>query len=74
MTATPCPPPGALVTYLNPDVLDPAAFIHGVVIGEPVLDPETTHLWVAVLRPGRDLSVVDSANIVEVQPRVRDVW
>ncbi|MEU4805649.1 hypothetical protein [Actinosynnema sp. NPDC023587] len=69
MTGKPSPTPGAVVTYLNPDVHDPTTFVHGVIIGESVIDPETCRAWVPVLRPGRALSILDTANIVEVQPR-----
>lgn len=72
MTGEPHPPPGAVVTYLNPDVLDPAAFVRGVVLGEAVIDPETDHAWVPVLRPGRTVSILDAASIVEVQPSVHE--
>ncbi|MFD1147298.1 hypothetical protein [Saccharothrix hoggarensis] len=66
MATTPCPQRGAIVTYLNPDVLAPTAFLRGVVIGDHVVDPETSHAWVPVLLPGRTVSVLDTRNIIEV--------
>lgn len=68
MATTPCPERGAIVTYLNPDALNPTAFLRGVVIGSPVVDPQTSHAWVPVLLPDRTVSVLDTRNIIEVQP------
>lgn len=62
------PQRGAIVTYLNPDVLAPEAFLTGVVTGAHVVDPETGRAWVSVLLPDRTTFVLDAANIVEVQP------
>ncbi|MFD0206264.1 MULTISPECIES: hypothetical protein [Saccharothrix] len=67
MDSTPRPDCGAIITYLNPDALDPTAFLRGVVIGAYVVDPETSHAWVPVLLPDRTLSVLDTRNIIEVQ-------
>lgn len=66
MAPTPCPARGAIVTYLNPDVLDPNPFLRGVISGAPVVDPETSRPWVPVQRPDRATDVLDVANIVEV--------
>ncbi|MEU4744357.1 hypothetical protein AB0G02_28395 [Actinosynnema sp. NPDC023658] len=68
MATTPRPDRGAVITFLNPDVLNPAAFLRGVVIGPPVVDPQTAHAWVPVLLPDRTVSVLDTRNIIEVQP------
>ncbi|GGP75339.1 hypothetical protein [Saccharothrix coeruleofusca] len=72
MAPTPRPARGAIVTYLNPDVLDPAPFLRGVISGTPVVDPETARHWVPVRRPDRSVVVLDAANIVEVL--VDDSW
>lgn len=68
MADTHCPDPGAIVTYLNPDVSDPVAFVLGVVSGAHVVDPQTKRTWVPVLRPDCSTFVLDAANIVEVLP------
>ncbi|CCH32605.1 hypothetical protein ABZ816_42390 [Actinosynnema sp. NPDC047251] len=68
MTSTPCPPTGAFVVYLNPDLLDPAPFVCGAVIGDSIVDPETRRPWVPVLGTGH-LALVDTADIVESTPR-----
>ncbi|MFT7840236.1 hypothetical protein Q5530_29185 [Saccharothrix sp. BKS2] len=64
------PQRGSIVTYLNPDVFAPEAFLTGVVTGTPLVDPETDRAWVSVLLPGRTTFVLDAANIVEVRPSV----
>ncbi len=66
MDITPRPEHGAIVTYLNPDVLDPTAFLRGIVIGAHVVDPRTSRAWVPVLLPDGTLSVLDARNIIEV--------
>jgi hypothetical protein len=68
MDITPRPEHGAIITYLNPDVHDPIAFLRGVVIGSHVVDPQTSHTWVPVLLPDRTLAVLDTRNIIEVHP------
>jgi hypothetical protein len=68
MPLTPCPGRGAVVVYLNPDVLHPTAVLRGVVVGAHVVDPETSHLWVPVMLPDRTVSVLDTANIMRVEP------
>jgi hypothetical protein len=68
MPLTPCPDRGAVVVYLNPDVLHPVAVLSGVVLGPPVVDPETSHLWVPVLPPDSTVSVLDTVNIMQVEP------
>ncbi|MEU7481562.1 hypothetical protein AB0A63_36690 [Lentzea sp. NPDC042327] len=67
MATKSCPGRGAVVTYLNPDVLHPTVYLRGVVVGPHVVDPQTSHVWVPVLRPDRTISVLDIANIVAVQ-------
>ncbi|GAA3647773.1 hypothetical protein C8D87_10619 [Lentzea atacamensis] len=67
MATKPCPGRGAVVTYLNPDVMHPSVYVRGVVIGAHVVDPQTSHTWVPVLRSDRTISVLDTANIVNVQ-------
>ena len=66
MDITPRPEHGAIVTYLNPDVHDPATFLCGIVVGAHVVDPQTSHAWVPVLLPDHTLSVLDTRNIIEV--------
>ena len=68
MPLPPCPGRGAVVTYLNPDALHPTAVLRGVVLGEHVVDPETSHLWVPVMLPASTVSVLDTANIMQVEP------
>ncbi|MFI9005668.1 hypothetical protein ACIGNX_00355 [Actinosynnema sp. NPDC053489] len=68
MDITPNPDRGAIVTYLNPDVLDPTAFLRGVVVGDHVVDPQTSHAWVPVLLPDCTMCVLDARNIIEVHP------
>lgn len=68
MPLTPCPGRGAVITFLNPDVLHPAAVLSGVVLGTHVVDPETSHLWIPVLLPDSTISVLDTANIMQVEP------
>jgi hypothetical protein len=68
MAHTSCPRRGAIVTFLNPDVLAPAAFVRGVITGTSVVDPETGRLWVSVQRPDRTTLVLDAANITQVLP------
>ncbi|SDO47299.1 hypothetical protein [Lentzea jiangxiensis] len=68
MPLTPCPGRGAVITYLNPDVLHPAAVLSGVVLGAHVVDPETSHLWIPVLLPDSTIAVLDTANIMQVEP------
>jgi hypothetical protein len=67
MATKPCPGRGAVVTYLNPDVMHPSVYVRGVVIGAHVVDPETSRAWVPVLRSDRTISVLDTANIVNVR-------
>lgn len=64
---TPCPDRGAIVSYLNPDVMHPTVYLRGVVVGAHVLDPQTSHMWVPVMRPDRRVSVVDTATIMNVR-------
>ncbi|PWK84619.1 hypothetical protein C8D88_108234 [Lentzea atacamensis] len=72
MATKSCPGRGAVVTYLNPDVMHPSVYVRGVVIGTHVVDPQTSHTWVPIMRPDRTISVLDTANIVNVQePRPR---
>lgn len=66
MSISPCPERGALVTYLNPDVLDPTVFLRGVVMGPHVEDPHTAHRWLPVLLPDRTIAVLDTRNIIAV--------
>ncbi|MBB5953748.1 hypothetical protein FHS29_000318 [Saccharothrix tamanrassetensis] len=68
MTHPSQPRRGAIVTYLNPNVLDPVVFAHGLITGPHVVDPETHRNWVPVLRPDHSTVVLDTANIVEVLP------
>ncbi|MFC6091324.1 hypothetical protein [Saccharothrix lopnurensis] len=68
MATTPCPDPGAIVTYLNPDVLHPSVYVRGVVVGPHVVDPRTSHTWVPVMLPDGATSVLDTAHIIEVLP------
>ncbi|MCE6996274.1 hypothetical protein LZG04_15930 [Saccharothrix sp. S26] len=67
MAPTPCPARGAIVTYLNPDVMHPTVYVRGIVTGPHVVDPQTGHEWVPVMRPDRTTSVLDTANIVNVR-------
>jgi hypothetical protein len=71
MARTPCPEHGVVVVYLNPDVLSPAAFLRGLVVGQPVVDPLTDREWVPVLRPDRSVHVLDTATIARVLPSWR---
>ena len=64
------PQRGSIVTYLNPDVLAPEAFLTAVVTGAHLVDPETDRAWVTVMLPDRTTFVLDAANIVEVQPSI----
>lgn len=68
MALTPCPDRGAIVTYLNPDVMHPTVYVRGVVVGAHLVDPQTSHKWVPVMRPDRTVSVLDTTNIIKVQP------
>lgn len=68
MATTPCPGRGAIVIFLNPDVMHPAVYLRGVVIGAHVVDPQTSHAWVPVMRVDRTVSVLDTANIIKVRP------
>jgi hypothetical protein len=72
MAITPCPERGAIVTYLNPDVLHPAIYVRGVVIGAHVVDPQTSRAWVPVMLPDRSVSVLDTAHIVDVMSAEED--
>jgi hypothetical protein len=67
MATKPCPGRGAVITYLNPDVMHPAAYVRGVVIGTHVIDPQTSHAWVPVMRLDGTVSVLDASIIVDVQ-------
>ncbi|MFD7660123.1 hypothetical protein ACFV4N_39610 [Actinosynnema sp. NPDC059797] len=67
MAPSPCPHLGAIVTYLNPDVMHPTVYVRGVVVGAHVVDPQTSHEWVPVMRPDRTVSVLDTANILNVR-------
>ncbi|CCH32367.1 hypothetical protein ABZ816_24470 [Actinosynnema sp. NPDC047251] len=67
MTGQQHPAPGSIIVFLNPDAHESSVFIEGVVVGEPLTDPETSRPWVPVLRPGRMLSILDAANIVEAR-------
>ncbi|MEO6082794.1 MAG: hypothetical protein ABIQ18_06785 [Umezawaea sp.] len=71
MARTPCPEHGVVVVYLNPDVQSPTAFLRGLVVGPPVVDPHTDHDWVPVLRPDRAVHLVDTATIARVLPAWR---
>lgn len=66
MDHTSRPDRGAVVTYLNPDALDPSAFLCGVVIGAHVVDPKTSHAWVPVLLADGEVCVLDTRHIIEV--------
>ncbi|KOV85303.1 hypothetical protein [Nocardia sp. NRRL S-836] len=68
MATKPCPGRGAVITYLNPDVMHPSVYVRAVVIGVHVVDPLTSHTWVPVLRPDGAVLVLDTANIIKVQP------
>lgn len=67
MATKPCPGRGAVVTYLNPDVMHPSVYMRGVVIGKYVVDPETSHAWVPVIRTDGTVSVLDANTIVDVE-------
>ena len=67
MATTPCPGRGAVVTFLNPDVLHPTVYVRGVVIGAHVVDPETSRAWVPVMQVDRTISVLDTTNIIDVR-------
>jgi hypothetical protein len=67
MATKPCPGRGAVIIYLNPDVMHPSVYMRGVVVGTHVVDPETSHAWVPVMRSDRTVSVLDAATIVEVE-------
>ncbi|SES08570.1 hypothetical protein SAMN05216188_121105 [Lentzea xinjiangensis] len=66
MATKPCPSRGAIVTYLNPDVMHPSVYVRGVVIGTHVVDPQTAHTWVPVIRSDGTMLVLDTANIIKV--------
>lgn len=71
MATKPCPGRGAVVTYLNPDVMHPCVYVRGVVLGAHVVDPQTSHAWVPIMRFDRTVSVLDTSNIVTVhEPEV----
>ncbi|MCR3752132.1 hypothetical protein [Lentzea californiensis] len=67
MATKPCPGRRAVVTYLNPDVMHPSVFVHGVVIGAHVVDPQTSHTWVPIMQPDCTVSVLDTSHIISVR-------
>ncbi|MFD4638152.1 hypothetical protein ACFWN2_12600 [Lentzea sp. NPDC058436] len=68
MPTSPSPSPGCVVTYLNTGALHPATYVHGVVNGTHVVDPETGRSWMPVLLADRSITVVDTAYILRVRP------
>jgi hypothetical protein len=67
MATKSCPGRGAVVTYLNPDVMHPSVYMRGVVIGTHVVDPQTAHAWVPVIRVDGTVTVLDVSTIVDAE-------
>lgn len=64
MADTPRPNGGDVVTYLDTSNPDRREFRLGVVAGIGVADPDTDVLWVPIVRPDQDITLIDPASIV----------
>jgi hypothetical protein len=72
MPTYPSPSLGCVVIFLNPDPTHPHTYLHGVVTGPHVVDPETGHSWVPVLLPDRSAAVVDTKYVLRVRRAGQD--
>ncbi len=56
---------GDVVTYLDMSDPDQGEFRLGVVAGIGVADPDTDEVWVPIVRPDQEITLVDPARIVD---------
>lgn len=62
---------GTVVTYLDTSAPE-AEFRHGVVAGDGVSDPDTETIWVPIVRPDSELTLVDPALIMSPDQHQED--
>lgn len=65
MADTPHRDGGDVVTYLDTSDPDQGEFRQGVVAGTGVADPDTDEVWVPIVRPDQEITLVDPALIVD---------
>jgi hypothetical protein len=70
MTDTPRDEAGTVVTYLDTSESEHGEFRTGVVTGAGVSDPDTGAIWVPIVRPDAELTLVDPALIMDPESRV----
>jgi hypothetical protein len=73
MTDTPRPNGGDVVTYLDMSDPDQCEFRLGIVAGVGVLDPDTDMVWVPIVRPDQEITLIDPGLIVESPDAQRSV-
>lgn len=65
MADTPHRDGGDVVTYLDTSDPDQGEYRLGVVAGVGVADPDTDEVWVPIVRPDQEITLVDPALIVD---------
>ena len=73
MTDTPQPNGGDVVTYLDVSDPDQGEFRLGIVAGFGVADPDTDAVWVPIVRPDQEITLIDPALIVDSPDAERPV-
>jgi hypothetical protein len=65
MTDTPHADRGTIITYLDDPDPENGQFCRAVITGAGVADPETEEVWIPVVRPDCEMTLVDPQLIVE---------
>jgi hypothetical protein len=68
MADTPRGDAGTVVTYLDTSDPDARGLRRGVVAGVGVSDPDTDAIWVPIVRPDCELTLVDPELIMDLDP------
>jgi hypothetical protein len=73
MTEPPHPYQGNVITYLDTADPEEGQFRRAVVVGVGVTDPETDVIWVPVVRPDCELTLIDPGLIVPSMTSISDL-